>query len=87
MIRTLIRKTSGALGGTSMVLLFLVMLQVSADVIGRYFFNKPILGTLERSQVMIAAMVFLSWGYTQIAGQHIRLSLIFDRYPPWLKRP
>lgn len=65
-----------------MVLLFVLMMQGAVDVIGRYLFNKPIIGTMERGQVLLALMVFLGWGYTQIAKAHVNVELFFRRFPP-----
>ena len=48
-----------------MMLLFILMVQGFADVIGRYLFKRPIIGTMERGEVLLALMVFLGWGYTQ----------------------
>ncbi len=74
--------TSNVLNVIGMVLLFVLMMQGATDVIGRYLFNKPIIGTMERGQVFLALMVFLGWGYTQIAKAHVNVELFFHRFPP-----
>ena len=76
-----VRKAAGVLAAGAGVLLFAVVLEGSVDVIGRYFFNKPIVGTLERAQVFIASMVFLAWGYTQIEERHVKLEMFLHRLP------
>jgi len=58
------------------------MLQGAADVIGRYLFNKPIIGTMERGELLLALMVFLSWGHTQIKKGHVNVELFISRFPP-----
>ena len=43
-----------ALEGVAGATLFALMLLTTADVVGRYFFNLPILGTVELTQQMLA---------------------------------
>lgn len=62
-------------------MLFLLMLQGAADVAGRYLFNQPIMGTMERGQVLLAMMVFLSWGYTYILKGHVTVDVLTSRLP------
>jgi len=57
------------------------MLQGAADVAGRYLFNQPIIGTMERGQVLLAMMVFLSWGYTYIMKGHVTVDVLISRLP------
>ena len=66
-------------------LLFLLMIAGSADVLGRYLFNAPINGTMERGQLMLAMMVVLSWGYTQIKKGHVSVALFVAQFPPRLR--
>jgi len=66
-------------------LLFILMVLGAADVIGRYLFNKPIVGTLERGQIILALMVFLSWGYTQIKKGHVNVELFVSKFPPRIR--
>lgn len=62
-------------------MLFILMLQGAADVAGRYLFNRPIMGTMERGQVLLAMMVFLSWGYTYIMKGHVTVDVLISRLP------
>ena len=63
-------------------LLFLLMVLGAADVIGRYLLDAPIIGTLERGQIILALMIFLSWGYTQIKKGHVNVELFISKFPP-----
>jgi len=67
------------------VMLFLLMILGAADVIGRYGFNAPITGTLERGAILLALMVFLSWGHTQTMKGHVRVELFIAQFPPRLR--
>ncbi|MFH1488921.1 MAG: TRAP transporter small permease [Pseudomonadota bacterium] len=66
-------------------ILFLLMAAGAADVIGRYLFNAPINGTIERSELMLGLMVFLSWGYTQIKKGHVNVELFVNHFPARLR--
>jgi TRAP-type transport system small permease protein len=77
-----IRRLCKILYNLGAVFLFVLMLISSADMIGRYFFNSPITGALEMSQILVAAMVFLGWGQTQIQKGNVTVELFFATFPP-----
>jgi TRAP-type C4-dicarboxylate transport system permease small subunit len=57
-------------------LLFVMMALGTADELGRYLFNKPILGTLETFEILLPAIVLLGLGYTQENRAHVRMSIL-----------
>ncbi len=57
----------------------------SADVIGRYVFNRPISGAMEWSQILMAGLTLLGLGYAQAKGAHIRVDFFVIRYSPRIK--
>jgi TRAP-type C4-dicarboxylate transport system permease small subunit len=57
-------------------LLFVMMALGTADVLGRYLFDKPILGTLETFEILLPAIVLLGLGYTQENRAHVRMSIL-----------
>ncbi len=61
---------------------FLMMLHVSADVSGRYFFNKPLEGTTEIvSAYYMVIVAYLPWAYLARNDNHISVD-IFTRLMP-----
>jgi TRAP-type C4-dicarboxylate transport system permease small subunit len=62
-----------------MGLLFFMMVLGTCDVMGRYLFNKPILGTLEIFEILLPAIVLLGLGYTQGNNAHVRVELLVSR--------
>ena len=62
-------------------ILLAMMFLGAADVLGRYFFNRPIRGTLELSSVMMGAIVFLCWGLIQRNNGHVKVELLVAHYP------
>ncbi|WP_102348992.1 TRAP transporter small permease [Bacillus sp. Marseille-P3661] len=65
----------------SSVILFLMMLLTTADVAGRYFFNKPITGAFELTGLALALIVFFSLGMTQITKDHIEIDFLTNKFP------
>ncbi|MBH8581355.1 TRAP transporter small permease [Bisbaumannia pacifica] len=74
------RGLEGVAGAT----LFALMLLTTADVTGRYFFNHPILGTVELTQLMLAAVVFLSLPVVCWREAHISVDLLDAVFPKGL---
>ncbi|GGJ99204.1 transporter [Lentibacillus kapialis] len=67
--------------------LFAMMLLVSGDAIGRYFFGKPIVGTYEIVEMyLMVVTIFLSMSYVMKIGGHIRLDVVFDKLPKTLQK-
>lgn len=61
---------------------FLMMLHVSADVTGRYFFGKPVEGTTEIvSAYYMVIVAYLPWAYLARNDTHIAVD-IFTRLLP-----
>ena len=55
--------------------IFALMLLGVAHVLGRKFFNMPIVGYIDIVEIMMAFMVFLGIAYTERLGGHIRMEL------------
>ena len=61
--------------------LAIIMLLTFCDVIGRYVFDAPIVGTVEVTELLMGTMVYLGVGLTTHARGHIRVDIIIDRLP------
>lgn len=62
--------------------LAVIMILTFCDVIGRYVFNAPIVGTVEVTELLMGMMVYLGVGWTTHERGHIRVDIIIDRLPP-----
>ncbi|HSH57106.1 MAG TPA: TRAP transporter small permease, partial [Halomonas sp.] len=69
------------LEGVAGATLFGMMLLTTVDVIGRYFFNAPILGAVELTQLMLAALVFLSLPVVCWRQEHVSVDLLDAIFP------
>ena len=65
----------------SSLLLFLLMLLTTADVSGRYFFNKPLTGTYELTGLALAVIIFFSLGMAQVKRDHIEIDFLTNKMP------
>ena len=62
--------------------IFLLAPLITADVVGRFAFNKPIPGTTELVKSALAAIVFLAMAYTLQQGRHVRTTVFLQRLSP-----
>ena len=60
--------------------LFGMMLLTTADVFGRKAFSHSILGTVELSEFMLGALVFLSLSHTEFMDGHVKVDLFMMRF-------
>jgi len=74
-----LNKLSTGLMWIAQVALFLLMLLVAFDVIGRYVFGSPIMGALEVIEVLMVPIVFLALGFCTRKGQHVIVDLVTFR--------
>jgi len=75
-------RTMYVLGAIAICALFALMF---SDVSGRFLFNAPINGTTEISQYLLIAIAFLSLGYAQLKGAHVRVDTLVSRLPERLQ--
>ncbi len=60
-------------------LLVFMMLLVTANTLGRYVFNSPILGALELTEELMVFIVYLGIAYTQFMKAHINIDIVVTR--------
>jgi TRAP-type C4-dicarboxylate transport system permease small subunit len=58
-----------------------MMFLTTTDVIGRYFFNSPILGAFEITEYLMSILIFSFLAYTQSEKGHISVDIVFERLP------
>ena len=80
------RRIDTFMGYASACMVMIIMVFVSVDVLGRYFFNYPLPGTYEFSEVLLALIIFLAFPYVQYLKSNIAIKILSDRYPPGVSR-
>lgn len=71
----------GGLNIISAIFILILMLLISADVVGRYAFGKPLHGTFEIGESLLVFVVFLGFAYTQYHKANIRVQMVANRMP------
>ena len=67
------------------VLLSILTIWTVCDVVGRTFFNKPISGTLEMTELILVAIAYFSFGYVEHFNQHIVIDVAYEAMPKPVK--
>ncbi|MEO1105710.1 MAG: TRAP transporter small permease, partial [Pseudomonadota bacterium] len=85
MSRALGRITT-ALATFSAWLLFIIGAMLTYEVVARYFFNSPTIWAEELSRVLLIWAVFLASAGLLASRDHIRVTVLVERFPPALQR-
>ena len=80
-----IRRTNYIVCAIGMAMIIPLMLLTFADVMLRGFFNKPIPGTFEISQYILAIFILLGAAYTQQVKGHVGVDFVTSRLSPRLR--
>ena len=75
----LVGRVSDGLVRAGAVGLAFMMVLTFCDVIGRYVFNSPIVGTVELTELSMGLIVFLGLAFTTQAEAHITVDLVTFR--------
>lgn len=63
------------LGAVVGSLIFAMMAVTFVDVVGRYFFNSPLQGSYELTEVMLAVSIFAALPLTTLMREHVTVDL------------
>ena len=80
-----IRRINYVVCAIGMAMIIPLMLLTFADVMLRGFFNKPIPGTFEISQYILAIFILLGAAYTQQVKGHVGVDFVTSRLSPRLR--
>jgi TRAP-type C4-dicarboxylate transport system permease small subunit len=78
-VKRLIQRLNFIVCAIGMFLLVPLMLLTTCDVIGRGFFAKPIAGTVELSEYILATLILLGAAYTQQVKGNVGVSFFISR--------
>lgn len=74
-----ISKGVATLGAAAVIIM---MLSISADVLVRKFWGKPIPGVAEINELFMVIIIFLGLGITQILDKNIRMDAVISKLSP-----
>ena len=70
----------------SMFALMIIMVLTTADALGRYVLNSPIIGAVEfTGEYLLVALVFLALAYTYHEGVFVRVTFFVSKMPSWMR--
>lgn len=83
MIDRFLRRASGVLLVCGGIAVTLMMLQIGADIVGKYFFNTPVPATLEIvAWYYMVATIFFPIAYVQLHRKHLMVELFTQSLRP-----
>ena len=68
----------GVMNACGTVWIFLLMILINSDIIGRELFDTPVRGTTELMSLSIVGIVFLQLGHTLMTGKITRSDMFID---------
>jgi TRAP-type C4-dicarboxylate transport system permease small subunit len=77
-----INQVSRAAGILALIFLLAMMVLTVSDVFLRYFFNHPILGSIELVEYFMVVAGFLGIAWCAIKGGHVKVDLLLSHLPP-----
>ncbi|GHB42696.1 hypothetical protein GCM10007094_34990 [Pseudovibrio japonicus] len=81
-VRSLVRLMELGLGICCALLLAGLTGLTVVDVVGRYWFNAPVRGAFEVTQLMLGALVFAALPLTTSRREHVEVDMIYGLVPP-----
>jgi TRAP-type C4-dicarboxylate transport system permease small subunit len=80
-LNVLYRPIIKLLNGIAMGIVAAMMFLTATDVILRYIFNRPISGSFELIEYMMAILIPFGLAYCALQGGHVRVDLLISRFP------
>jgi TRAP-type mannitol/chloroaromatic compound transport system permease small subunit len=67
-------------------LVFVIMVITAVDVTARYVFNHPLVWGWLTNRLLFGVFILFAGVYTLSKGEHIRIEIFYDHFPPRIKR-
>ena len=76
-----VRRLSYILGVIAVIFLSAMLLLTVTDVCLRYFLNRPIVGSVELTEMLMAGVVFFSFAYSTMTDANVKVEMFVDHLP------
>ena len=73
------------IGNAICYMIILIMLAIGTATISRYFFNEPMSIVWPIIKQLFGIIVLLGAAYALLYDRHIRVEILYDQFPPWMK--
>jgi TRAP-type C4-dicarboxylate transport system permease small subunit len=77
-----VNQVSRVTGMVAVGILAIMVLFTVSDVVLRYFFNRPIYGSLEITVFLMVCVGCLGLAWASATGAHVKVDLVVSKYPP-----
>lgn len=81
-----LEKVNRILGEISGLLIFVIAILSAIEVVARNIFNSPTVFTSDVSYYMLIWAIFLAGGYAFQENAHVRVDLVLNTMPTWLRK-
>ncbi len=81
-VKKVVQRTNILVCSIGMFLLIPMMFLTSTDVMARTVLARPITGSIELSEYMLAVLILLGLGYTEQKKGNVKVGFILDKFPP-----
>ena len=79
---SLLRGAIGVANLVSIIALVAMTAVTVIDVAGRYLINRPLLGALELSELLMVFLVFGAFAVTELRNGHVDIDVVVTKLPP-----
>jgi TRAP-type C4-dicarboxylate transport system permease small subunit len=86
LLRLFDRAVAPLLGIIAAIVLFGLMLITCLDVVGRYFFGRPVYGAFEITEMLLATLIFAALPLVTIRNEHVTVDVLDPITPEWMFR-
>lgn len=80
------RLLSYILGGLCTAILTAMVVLTAADIAGRYWFNSPISGAYELTQLLLGSLIFAALPLTTYSQEHVEVDIFYHMAASFPKR-
>ena len=81
-LEVILRVAVNVSAGIAAIIVFVMMFLITADVILRYVFNRPLHGTYQLAEFMMVGAVYFGVAYVQSHREHINIDVATSWLPP-----
>lgn len=76
---------TAAISALVTIILLALMFLTCVDVVGRYFFGRPITGALEMTELLLALLIFAGLPQVTVRDEHVTIDMLDAVTSPWFQ--
>ena len=80
-VEAVVYRTNQALHFVAGFILMAMLAITMVDIVGRKFFDSPVPGSIELTEVGLVLVIYLAMGYAQHFDDHVTIDLLYEALP------